>query len=100
MKVKTCPVCTGTGKSGPVFVEYTDRPGEMRIVNCFTCKGRKVVPASFDPKKGRILRDDRIKRGLSLRQEAKRLGISAAELSKMERDDAWPAAKNPLAYTV
>ena len=80
-----CPTCKGDrqlfgiacgGKAGC-------RPIETK---CFTCSGSGEITEQQAGwiRAGKALREDRRKRGLTLRDEAKRRGISAVELSQME----------------
>jgi hypothetical protein len=54
-----CTFCAGTGKSSAESIENREA--------------------------GRRMRQDRLRRGLSLRHEATRLGITAGELGEVER---------------
>jgi hypothetical protein len=80
-----CPQCEGKG----YFHSYFG--GDNRPMQCGFCYGEgKVAPikaASWVS--GQALQDDRMERGLSLRQEAARLRISPREISDREwgRDD-------------
>ncbi|WP_026370025.1 helix-turn-helix domain-containing protein [Kallotenue papyrolyticum] len=80
-----CPHCRGK-KVNIVFVDYSDGTGELAKRICPTCQGAGVVTeqqaAQIDA--GRALQADRRARGLTLAQEAARLGISPAELSAAE----------------
>lgn len=84
----TCPNCLGKGytfahvrgiRDGKTFSEFRD-------LVCSTCFGDKVITADHQARitKGERRREDRKARGLSLREEAKRLGISPVELSDIE----------------
>lgn len=81
--MKPCPHCKGAkvlhGFACPGF-----RPVELQ---CFRCLGNGQVPDSDLEayEKGQQMRDDRLKRDMSLREEAARLHISPVELSHMEQ---------------
>lgn len=74
-----CPHCSGKGCYHPYC-------GDARALQCGFCYGEgKVAPikaASWVS--GQDLQEDRMRRGLSLRQEAARLGVSPRELSDRE----------------
>lgn len=81
MTVK-CPDCNGEGVSRgfgcPGF-----RPIE---IPCLMCKGKKEITEEQLQwiKDGEAMRLDRRARDMSVREEAKRLGIKASDLSLME----------------
>jgi len=82
-----CPSCDGN-QTTLVHVNTKDPTTHgLRWMACSTCGG--VGKVSEDHLRrmgiGRKLREDRRARGLSLMQEAERLGISVVELSNMER---------------
>ncbi len=86
-----CPSCAGKGKVYG-FIDYADGSGSAGEMDCSRCKGRGFVP---DEQKdwivsGEKIRKTRINWGITLRQRAKQLGISASELSKMERGEINP----------
>ncbi len=77
-----CPTCRGAG-------EYEVRvcPGwRSRIVKCERCKGsRRVTRAEAERvAEGRRRYQDRVSRGVSLRDEAARLGLTPRELADIE----------------
>lgn len=81
-----CPVCEGQ-KGGPGHVNYGGaRPCEFKWIDCFRCKGTGAIPDEQAAwiEEGKKRRADRVSRDVSLREEAKRLGISSAELSAIE----------------
>lgn len=82
-----CPVCLGNPKSIAHFNMGENKPHEWREVECDACEGTgRVTQQRMDAiTDGRKLRDDRIARDMSLREEAQRLGISPAQLSRRER---------------
>lgn len=77
-----CPECEGKG-----FHVALACPG-ARIVHlpCRVCDNGEITQDDLDRiKAGRDKREDRIRRDMSLREEAKRIGISPVELSVIER---------------
>jgi hypothetical protein len=62
------------------------RTGGYGSMPCFMCNGTGEVDEGFEARLalGENRRQDRIARGLSLRQEAARLGITAEELCDRE----------------
>ena len=82
-----CPHCKGR-KTSPAFV--TIKTGcSFQEVDCFTCKGAGFITRDHSDRiiKGEGIRLERIKRGLSLRQEALRLGIKPIKLARLERGE-------------
>jgi hypothetical protein len=81
----TCPHCNGE-KRGAGFVMRKSGCG-IEAIECSTCGGSGAVTAErlAQVEAGQRLREDRIGRGASLRQEAARLGIEPVELSRRER---------------
>jgi hypothetical protein len=83
-----CPYCSGDGTC-VVHIAHTDKPHTMEVLPCSFCDGTGEVPperlAAYQ--RGRTIRESRILRGVSLREEAKRLGITAVELSRIERGE-------------
>lgn len=80
--MKPCPFCAGAGK-----IRGFGCPGFRHVeIDCVECFGSGEVPASREEAitEGERRRQDRIAREVSLRDEAKRLGISPAELSDIE----------------
>lgn len=82
-----CPECNGDGRC---FVHLnTSDPAKhgFQWIDCPRCGGSKLISdvemAAII--KGRELRNVRVARKMSLREEAKRLGISVVELSRLER---------------
>lgn len=85
----TCPTCSGR-KRGLVHLNRGDKPHEFREMDCRTCAGTGAVSAEVALRiaKGEALRQARIARGEGLREAARRLGITAAELSAREQGAA------------
>lgn len=80
-----CPACKGACHIR-AFVEYANKSGEVGTVKCPTCKGDGWVTRQHYDRilAGEALRKARRERGLSLSEEAARLGISPVELSHRE----------------
>jgi DnaJ-class molecular chaperone len=82
----TCPGCSGTGE---VYMHvHSSLPGQSgyRMGHCSTCCGSGTVSVVRRVRmaEGARRREDRKVRNLSLREEAKRLGITAKELADIE----------------
>ncbi len=86
-----CPSCNGRKKQR-AHLNYGNGRGEWKDIDCFTCKGIGTVTPEHMAliRDGRKLRQDRISRGVTLRDEAAALGITAVELSRMERGVCFP----------
>jgi hypothetical protein len=88
-----CPDCDGKGEQ----YCHVNRGGPGNGFGwfpCLTCKGRRVVPADYPERReaGRRMREDRLSRNMTLRDEAARLGISVVELSRLEQGRTWGAS--------
>ena len=81
-----CPNCSGS-KTIPALLHHSDGSGNWGCIQCSVCQGKGVItPEGLERlKQGNSMRLDRIGRGLSLREEAKRLGISPIVLSHREQ---------------
>ena len=92
MSDHVCPRCDGK-KEMTAFVDgrRTDGShwGDLRTLKCFTCKGGGTVTDKHMEriKAGEMMRENRVQKGLGLREAAKQLGIIATELSSRERGD-------------
>ena len=102
---KTCPTCKGE-KQFWALVRVTERilvgkeedelasraRCEERLMPCFRCNGEGEVDARTESwqAQGQALRKKRQVNDRSLREEAKRLGISVYELSRMEQGIIQP----------
>ena len=77
-----CPHCNGPGELQLVHIH----PGGWRRQRCRTCDGTNQIDAELARRMemGRLLRQRRIDRTLSLREEAKRIGASPVVLSHVE----------------
>lgn len=78
-----CPTCEGKGKlSG-----YACPGFRLVELGCVTCYGQKEISDEHlqQIEKGKAMRQERIKRGVSLREEAKRLGLSPSDYSAVEQ---------------
>jgi hypothetical protein len=82
------PSCGGKGQSLCHIDGVRDgkRFGETRLVPCSTCDGSKEITLEHHERIviGERRREDRKSRLVTLREEAKRLGISPVELSDIE----------------
>lgn len=77
-----CPRCNGEGKERGFGC-----PGFKPIeINCLDCGGSGEIDAERLrwQEEGEKLRENRKARGITLREEAKRRGLSAVDLSDME----------------
>lgn len=81
-----CPRCHGSPES-VAFVKFASGGCRLVKVGCELCGSTGTVAPEVEARyrEGRRRRDERMVRGVSLREEAKRLGITAAELSRLER---------------
>lgn len=81
-----CPDCNGEKK---VFahVNRGEQGSGFGWIRCFRCKGSGDVPDEQAQwmSEGIKRRCDRVARGLTLREEAERLGIAVTTLSAVER---------------
>lgn len=87
-----CPMCQGE-KIVSGLVKFADgRPCAMQEFSCFRCGGAGEIPDEQAEwiRLGDRLRRTRIARGESLREAAKRLGVSAASLSDLEHGRVDP----------
>lgn len=77
-----CPLCNGLGYTG----EYVIRERAKRLT-CRLCLGFQIVTEEKAEmyREGRRRREDRVSRGLSGREEARRLGIEPLALNHMEQ---------------
>jgi hypothetical protein len=92
-----CPACNGQEPQGIVHVNRGSEPHTWeKPPACHLCSGLKMVSiyvaASYNL--GRQMRDDRVARGISLREEAARLGITPRQLSN--REIGRGTSENPL----
>jgi hypothetical protein len=67
-------------------VAYGPEGYSVHRIDCLTCQGAGEVTEEHMARveAGRKLREDRVARGLTLSQEAERLGVSREALSKRE----------------
>jgi hypothetical protein len=77
-----CEHCEGRG-----WVDGFVSSGRLETLLCLRCEGKGEVSVLVAGRmaEGRRRRDDRLARGLSVRQEAERLGITAVRLGEIER---------------
>lgn len=84
--MRTCEDCGGRGEINYFCVLRDDGSGGPDTLRCYRCGGTGKDSHPLEWRKaGQMMRASRIARGLSLREEAKRLGVSVVELSEMER---------------
>lgn len=59
---------------------------EQRAYECPDCGGRGTIPDAqwVRQERGRLLREDRVRRGVTLRQEARQRGMTMQALSALE----------------
>ena len=90
-KVK-CPDCEGRKSFGVIICGRPLGGCNTGFLACSLCKGTGEIPESQLSwvARGEAMRNDRLSRDMSGREEAKRLGISAAELSDMEMGRVEP----------
>lgn len=84
-----CPECKGRGESNALVYGRRASGGsfcEHRAVRCHRCDGVGTLSPEAMRRyaDGRSMAEDRRARGLTLREEARRLGISPTELSDRE----------------
>ncbi len=83
-----CPDCKGEGLE-EIFVH-----GGLRMISCLRCNGFKEVPDAMADWiiRGRAMRDRRVhgKPYRTMLEEAKRLGITCLQLSRMENGKIEP----------
>ena len=84
LKSVKCPDCDGEGIT-EALMNFGGFCAPMKK-KCTRCDGRGQIPEEMlDWKKiGAAMKQDRLDRGLSQREEADRIGIHVAELSQME----------------
>lgn len=99
--MQTCPHCNGKGDTGPVHINRGSKPHEWRDnVPCTLCMGSGQVSDDVIEAcaLGKALRDKRVANDESLREASKRLGMSPAELSRLEQGRGGMAAwRHPFA---
>lgn len=91
MTTITCPHCDGKGwvyaflNNGPDYRTHTSG-----FVQCLTCQGMSAITTEHAERieTGERMRRERVERGESLNEAARRLGITPAQLSARERGRA------------
>lgn len=80
----TCPECSGAGIVNVVWQGLPESVADA--AECSACRGiGEISPRhAMRLEVGRAMRNDRVARGLSLQQEAKRLGIETRKLADLE----------------
>jgi hypothetical protein len=94
-RVLKCPDCHGRGRDVATHVRYADGSGRFNVdMQCSRCKGTGMVPDEMAEwiRVGAEMREQRVNGGhyRTLHDEAKRRGMTAAELSKMENGRIKP----------
>ncbi len=81
----TCPDCNGNRRT-LAHVHRGDRPHTWEMLDCATCGGEGLVSREHLERirEGESRREGRKSRGLSLREEAARLGITPVALAAIE----------------
>ncbi len=84
-----CPFCGGEGKVMTFACAANRRDSRIGPADCSRCGGTgKVTAAQADAyAAGQRMREDRIGRGVSVREEAGRLGVTPSALSRRERGE-------------
>ncbi len=89
-----CPDCRGSGRTIASHVRYASGGGACNVpMKCSQCGGTGQIPdAMLDwIARGKAMRDRRVEvERRSLREEAKRRGMSPSELSAMEQGRCEP----------
>ncbi len=82
-----CPTCQGDKVLFGLVKYAGSKPCEMRQLKCFTCRGEGEITEEHAKRieAGRLMREDRLKRGLSQSEEAKRLGMAHMTYSLLEQ---------------
>jgi hypothetical protein len=91
-----CPRCKGTKVITAAHVSYADGSHGYGVdFPCDQCGGKGDVPEEMTEwvRVGREMRDERVQRRVILREEAKQRGMSAVELSRMERGVIQPVPR-------
>ena len=80
-----CPICEGR-KRALAHINRGSAPHSWEKMDCRACAGTGMISAETATAiaNGRSMRERRIARDESLREAAKRLGVSPAELSRIE----------------
>ena len=88
----TCPRCNGAGTVA-AFVDTSDTGYFDPALRCSLCLGEGHISATHADwlSRGNAHYKARVKRGESVRECARRLGMSAAKLSGMEHGRADPS---------
>lgn len=84
-----CPSCQGS-KGGIVHIHFANVPDRWEWRTCSTCGGTGTISQEIADRIqwGEAIREDRKTRLASLKDEAKRLGVSYVELSHAENGRA------------
>lgn len=89
-----CPECKGKKEIVGLFAIRSDGSGcdPCRMFPCHRCKGAGSVPDEMAEwmEAGKRLKEDRLARNMTLRQEAEARELRVSELSDMERGRVDP----------
>ena len=80
-----CYACNGVGEV-TAHLNYGGSNGEWKVINCPTCAGTGEITSEHAARieAGRKARHARVLDGISLSEQARRLGITPAQLSAIE----------------
>ena len=93
--MRACPDCEGCGRM-PALVNRGPAGCRWETIDCLTCNGAGTMPALAYAEllgrrlRGNELRSQRMERGESLREAAKRLGMAPERLSALEHGRELP----------
>jgi hypothetical protein len=96
-----CPHCSGEGRQFVHLNTNDPKTHGFQWIDCRKCSATGKQPTGYTARYenqravGIGLRLDRMSRGLTMVEEARRLGISVAELSRRERGYPDASAKEP-----
>ena len=87
-----CQVCEGTGRVGPVFIDWRGGGEYRESMPCYGCRGSGEWSDArlAAHQRGQAMREARVAAGKSIREAAREMGVSPADLSKMERGEQEP----------
>lgn len=83
----TCPHCNGKRRLYAFWDGVRPEDSGSGYVDCSTCKGNGSISQAHMDRitEGERRRNDRVSRGVSLNEEARKFGITPAQLSALER---------------
>lgn len=90
-----CPTCEGDGKiKCPIHVNRGGKPHQwLDEITCRQCGGEGLISPEMMAwiLRGNEARRTRVEQGISIRERARAIGITAAEVSAMEHGRRDPA---------